>query len=228
MLRFYAGLMIDLDGTMVDTMGDFIAVLHKCLEEMSLPSIDPQAIAQMVGKGSEHLIRSTLAQVVPHWTELSLQTQQQHYQRAWSLYQTHYPLVNGKHSRVYPGVVEGLEQLHATKTPMACLTNKPLAFALALLETKGLRKYFQVVHGGDSFEQKKPHPAPLLGTCAAMQTQPERTLMVGDSSNDALAARAAGCPVALVRYGYNHGQDVALTPHDFLIDSLEELLVLCK
>jgi phosphoglycolate phosphatase len=227
MTRFYDALMIDLDGTLVDTMGDFVAVLQACLDDMSLPSVGREAVFQMVGKGSEHLIRSTLKHVVREWDGLSPDDQTRLYQQAWSRYQVRYPQLNGKHSSVYPGVVEGLQSLKDSGIRMACLTNKPLAFARVLLEQKGLRHFFDCVHGGDSFEQKKPHPFPLLGTCAVMQTVPGRTLMVGDSCNDAFAARAAGCPIALVSYGYNHSVDVASIPHDFLLDSLEELPNLC-
>ena len=105
---------------------------------------------------------------------------------------------------------------------MACLTNKPTAFALTLLERKGLRGYFQQVFGGDAFERKKPDPLPLHKTCEALGTLPSRTLMVGDSSNDARAARAAGCPVVLVSYGYNHGEPVRGVDADGFVDSLAE------
>ena len=91
---------------------------------------------------------------------------------------------------------------------MACLTNKPQAFATPLLASKGLAGFFSGVYGGDAFERKKPDPLPLVKTCEAMGSAPHRTLMVGDSSNDAQAARAAGCPVVLMTYGYNHGESV--------------------
>jgi phosphoglycolate phosphatase len=106
---------------------------------------------------------------------------------------------------------------------MACLTNKPLSFALALLKEKSLDHFFGHVFGGDSFERKKPDPLPILKTCEALGTPMARTLMVGDSSNDAQAAHAAGCPVVLVTYGYNHGQRVQDTPAAAWLDSLAAL-----
>jgi phosphoglycolate phosphatase len=139
-------------------------------------------------------------------------------------YQHHYLFINGQHSDVYPGVVEGLQRLQAAGLPMACLTNKPLAFAQALLEIKGLDGFFSQVFGGDSFERKKPDPLPLLKTCEALGTLPAHTLMVGDSENDAHAARAAGCPVVLVTYGYNHGRPVREVPAQGFVDSLLELV----
>jgi phosphoglycolate phosphatase len=106
---------------------------------------------------------------------------------------------------------------------LACLTNKPTVFALDLLKTKGLDRFFALTFGGDAFERKKPDPLPLLKTCEALGTAPERTLMIGDSSNDAQAARAAGCPVVLVTYGYNHGEPIAQVDADGFIGSLTEL-----
>ena len=124
---------------------------------------------------------------------------------------------------VYPGVRETLQQFAEQGLPMACLTNKPLSFARSLLKEKSLDRFFQHVFGGDSFERKKPDPLPILKTCEALCTPMAKTLMVGDSSNDAQAAHAAGCPVVLVTYGYNHGQRVQDTPAAAWLDSLAAL-----
>ena len=205
---------VDLDGTLVDTIGDFVVVLRIVLDELGLPSVTRAFVERTVGKGSEHLIRSTLAEV---GAEAGL------YDEAWARYQRHYLAVNGDHSAVYPGVVEGLAALAARGWKLACLTNKPGAFAQALLRKKGLDGCFGVVFGGDAFERRKPDPLPLLKTCAALGTLPSQTLMIGDSSNDARAARAAGCPVVLVSYGYNHGEPVAAVDADGVIDRLDQL-----
>lgn len=205
---------IDLDGTMVDTVGDFDAALNAMLAELALPPVNRGFIERTVGKGSEHLIRSTLAHV---GADGAL------YERAWTLYQQHYLAINGQHSVVYPGVPEGLRKLRAAGLKLACLTNKPTAFARPLLASKGLDRHFSVVFGGDAFERKKPDPLPLLRTCEALGSAPGRTLMVGDSSNDARAARAAGCPVVLVSYGYNHGEPAAAAGADAVIDRLDGL-----
>ncbi len=118
-------------------------------------------------------------------------------------------------------MVEGLQRLQDAGLRLACLTNKPLAFARPLLVAKGLDGFFSAVFGGDSFERKKPDPLPLQKSCEALGSLPARTLMVGDSSNDAQAARAAGCPVLLVTYGYNHGEPVRLVDADGWLDSLD-------
>lgn len=106
---------------------------------------------------------------------------------------------------------------------MACLTNKPTTFAQGLLRTTGLQDFFDVVYGGDAFERRKPDPMPLLKACEALHAHPQRTLMIGDSSNDAQAARAAGCPVWLVRYGYNHGEPIETVPAEGYLESLDQL-----
>jgi len=205
---------IDLDGTMVDTLGDFAVALNAMLADLSLPSVDRGFIEHTVGKGSEHLIRSTLAEVG---------APPDRYDAGWASYQRHYLRINGHHAEVFPGVVEGLQRLRQAGIPLACLTNKPGAFAQALLERKGLSGFFRHVFGGDAFAQKKPHPLPLIETCKALGVPPSHTLMVGDSANDAQAARAAGCPVILVTYGYNHGEPVREVDADGFIDRLDAL-----
>ena len=215
---------VDLDGTMVDTMGDFSEALNRMLRDLALPPIGAEHIERMVGKGSEHLINSVLKHVLPLDSKgFDAIKKEAMYPAAWTSYQRHYLAINGQYAAVYAGVEEGLAALHARGLRLACLTNKPTDFALPLLKAKGLDGYFEKVFGGDAFERKKPDPLPLIKTCEALGTAPARTLMVGDSSNDAQAARAAGCPVVLVTYGYNHGQPVRAVDADGWVDSLAQL-----
>ncbi len=220
---------VDLDGTMVDTVGDFEVALGRMLAELGLPPVSRAFIERTVGKGSEHLIRSVLAEqmrlaeVAGVGAHCPAARPEARYQQAWRSYQQHYLPINGKFSRVYPGVAEGLRALRARGLRLACVTNKPLAFARPLLAAKGLDGFFDHVFGGDSFARKKPDPLPLVQACQALGTLPARTLMVGDSSNDAAAARAAGCPVVLVRYGYNHGEPVDRVDADGHVDAITEL-----
>ena len=209
--------MVDLDGTMVNTLGDFAEALNRMLADLQLPAIAPQAIEHMVGKGSEHLIRSVL-------THVGAQNIDAIYPQAWQRYEHHYLAINGEFADVYPGVREGLQALKSMGLRMACLTNKPLSFAQPLLAAKGLDGFFDCVFGGDSFPRKKPDPMPLIETCKALGSDPTRTLMVGDSSNDAQAAHAAGCPVVLVSYGYNHGQPITSVKANAHLDSLAQLI----
>jgi len=205
---------IDLDGTLVDTLGDFLAALNIMLRDLAQPEVDAGTVAGFIGQGSEHLIRETLAHV---GAPPAL------YDLAWDRYQDAYRGLNGRWAAVYPGVEEGLARLRAAGLRLACLTNKPGEFARDLLAAKGLDASFERVYGGDAFERKKPDPLPLLRTCQALGTSPARTLVVGDSRNDAAAARAAGCPVVLVTYGYNHGEPVRGVDADAFVDSLAEV-----
>jgi phosphoglycolate phosphatase len=221
--------MIDLDGTLVDTLGDFEAALNRMLADLDLPAITRSLVERTVGKGSEHLIRSVLAhqlalpEVVNAKRLCQNTTDDVLYQPAWQRYQHHYAKLNGQFSQVYPGVLEGLKNMQQAGWRLACLTNKPLTFAQDLLKAKALDGYFSQVFGGDSFERKKPDPMPLLKTCEALGTQPAQTLMVGDSSNDAQAAHAAGCPVVLVTYGYNHGEPIRDVKAHAWVDSLADI-----
>ena len=226
---------IDLDGTMVDTMGDFVVALNLMLQDLGLKPVDRAVVALLVGKGSEHLVRSVLNHVlgqealgldaINHEAHQVNKANEAHllFDTAFASYQQHYRVTNGQYAVVYAGVVDGLLGLQRAGFKLACLTNKPLAFAQELLRLKGLDGFFAVVFGGDSFERKKPDPLPLLKTCEALGVLPARTLMVGDSSNDAQAARAAGCPVVLVTYGYNHGQPIASADADAMVSSFVEL-----
>jgi len=209
---------VDLDGTMVDTIGDFVVALNHMLDDLALPHIDAPTVEAMVGKGSEHLIHSVLRHV-----RATSEDDETWFERAWPRYQHHYLAINGQHAEVYGGVVQGLAALRARGLRLACLTNKPTAFARPLLASKGLAEFFDVMYGGDAFDKKKPDPLPLLKACEALGTRPARTLMLGDSSNDAKAARAAGCPVILVSYGYNHGEPIRDVDADGFIDSLADL-----
>lgn len=220
---------IDLDGTLVDTLGDFEVALNRTMADLGLPGVDRAAVARTVGKGSEHLIRCLLAEQLARPEVRGLgqacpaRTADALYDQAWQRYQQHYHQINGQFAEVFPGVVEGLQSMSDRGLRLACLTNKPLAFARVLLKAKGLEGFFGPVFGGDSFERKKPDPLPILKSCEALGSPPARTLVVGDSQNDGLAARAAGCPVVLVTYGYNHGDPIEEAPHDRLIRSLAEL-----
>jgi phosphoglycolate phosphatase len=209
--------MLDLDGTMIDTLGDFVAALDLTFDELRLPRVASRDVAGCIGKGGEFLVRSVLAQskgAEPSASELA-----QALERFWH----HYGAVNGRYARVYPGVLQGLRLLHQRGLKLACVTNKPTAESVALLRACGLERFFNEVSGGDRFGRLKPDPLPLVRTCEALGCAPQATLMIGDSVNDVRAARAAGCPVVLVTYGYNHGEPVRSANADGYVDSIADL-----
>ena len=207
---------IDLDGTMIDTAPDFLLAVNRMRDDLRLAPLTIGHIKRMVGKGSEHLIRQVLAE------DYDTAETEARFAQALDAYQRHYQDINGSQSELYPDVLEGLQAMQVLGLRLACVTNKPTAFAIPLLEQKGLASYFALTFGGDTFPRKKPDPMPLLQVCTRFDLPPSRVLAIGDSSNDAQAARAAGCPVLSVPYGYNHGEPVQNIESDGIVGSLLE------
>lgn len=212
----------DLDGTLVDSRQDFVVALNRMLDDLRLPHIDEDFVTNTVGKGTKNLLRKTLKFAGQKEPDESLE------QLASERYFHHYHEINGVYSKVFPGALEGLNMLYKQGYTLACLTNKPSALTGPLLVKKGLAHFFQCVCGGDAFIRQKPDPLPLLKVCEIIQTKPDETLMVGDSVNDAMAAHGACCPVALMRYGFNHGKPVETINASFYLDSLKDLPPLLK
>ena len=207
---------IDLDGTMLDTAADFHVAVNRMRAELGLTPLSQETIVNFVGKGTENLIRRVLAVDYPE------DEAAQYFQQALDAYTEHYLAINGDYSSLYPGVLEGLLAMRAKGLRLACVTNKPLAFAVPLLEKKGLSGFFEIVYGGDSFPRKKPDPMPLLQVCEDFGLTPAQVVAIGDSSNDAQAARAAGCRVLNVPYGYNHGESIHDVDSDGIVSTLVE------
>ena len=206
--------MIDLDGTLVDTIEDIAAAVNAMLEELRLSPLAPELIRNFVGKGMTRLVERAL--------DASDAADAASIPRAQALYERHYEVINGRHASIYPGVKEGLDAFETAGFPLACMTNKIERFTRPLLERIGLARYFNEIVAGDTLPEKKPHPAPLLHACATFGVKPREMLMIGDSINDAEAARAAGCPIFCVSYGYNEGLDVHDLDTDAVLTSLAE------
>jgi len=213
---------IDLDGTMLDTVPDFEAALNGMRADLGLAPITQETIKPLVGKGSEKLVRDAL---LLDWDAARVDAV---FIDALAGYQRHYLAVNGDRSTLFGGVIEGLQAMREQGLRLACVTNKPIAFTLPLLAQKGLAPYFEHVFGGDSFAKKKPDPMPLLGACAALDLAPSQVVAIGDSSNDAESARAAGCFVLTVPYGYNHGRPIQEINSDGIVGSLLDAAALIK
>jgi len=207
-------IIVDLDGTLVDTAPDFQVAINRMRAELDLACLDIDTIKRFVGQGTENLMRRVLA------VDFSAPDVERYFQSALSSYMKHYLAINGNHSTLYPGVRAGLDAFHAQKIPLACVTNKPMALALPLLKKSGLAHYFDVIYGGDSLPRKKPDPLPFLKVCQDFSLSPGKVVAIGDSCNDVVAARAAGCPVLTVPYGYNHGKSIQNANPDGIVHTL--------
>jgi phosphoglycolate phosphatase len=206
--------MIDLDGTLLDTVTDLAVAVNLMLGKLGRAPLDEAQVRTFVGKGIPNLVKRSLAGALSGEPEVAL------FERALPLYLDCYESVNGKHTTLYPGVKEGLDALKSAGFPLACVTNKSERFTLPLLKQMRLADYFSIVIAGDTLPRKKPDPLPLTHTCRHFGIAPREMLMIGDSLNDAQAARAAGCPVFCVPYGYNEGADVRELDVDAIVETL--------
>lgn len=210
-----AAVTIDLDGTLLDTIPDLAAAANLMLCELERPPLDEALVRTFVGKGIQNLVERVLAAAFDG-AAAGLMA------RALPIYERCYASVNGRHTRIYSGVVEGLDILRAGGFLLACVTNKATRFTVPLLAQVGLAPYFREVVAGDTLPRKKPDPLPFIHVCERLRVVPRQMLVIGDSVNDAQAARTAGCPVFCVDYGYNEGRDVRELDIDAIVSSLIE------
>ena len=216
MLHGIRGVIIDLDGTMLHTAQDLHIAVNRMREGLGLAPLNLETAISFVGKGADNLVRKAIG------VDFSENEVEQRFAEAMALFEQHYFDVNGEFASAYPGVHEGLQEMQAKGLRMACVTNKPIAFTLPLLKKTGLHDYFEIIYGGDSFAKKKPDPMQLLQVCADFELKPAQVVAIGDSINDSQAARAAGCKVLAVPYGYNHGQAIQDVDSDGIVSSLLE------
>lgn len=209
--------MIDLDGTLIDTVPDLAAAANRMLADLGRAAWDEAHYRTWVGNGVPRFVKRALTGDMQAEPEAKL------FDQALDLFRRHYAAAVSDLSRPYPGVVEGLERFQAQGFSLACITNKAESFTLPLLRDLDLYKYFRLVLSGDSLPKKKPDPMPLLHACRHFGISPDHGVLVGDSSNDVQAARAAGMPVICVTYGYNHGHDIRDSGPDAIVDSLLEV-----
>ncbi len=206
--------MIDLDGTMLDTVADLADAVNLMLTRLERSPLDETLVRNFVGKGIPNLVQRALAGKMEGEVDPGL------FARALPVYLDCYESVNGKRTVLYPGVLDGLEALKRAGFPLVCVTNKSERFTLPLLAQMELADYFVLVVAGDTLPKKKPDPMPLTHACAELGIAPREMLMIGDSLNDTIAARAAGCPVFCVPYGYNEGHDVRALDVDAIVETL--------
>jgi phosphoglycolate phosphatase len=192
--------LVDLDGTLLDTVPDLAAAVNRTHAELGLPGRETGLIATFVGKGLPILVRRALAGTLDGDVDEAL------FEQAWALFDRHYAAESGRQAKPYPGAREGIDRLRALGLRLACVTNKSERFTLELLRDTGFLPAFEFAVCGDTVARKKPDPAPIMHACERLGVPPAEALVIGDSANDVEAARAAGCPVWCVPYGYNEGR----------------------
>ena len=215
-----ATVLVDLDGTLVDTAPDIVVAANHMLADLHAAPLPFETVAGFIGKGVPNLVRRSLEASDIDPTADPAQAE--------ALFHRHYAVLNGRLSGVYPGVAPGLAALRAHGYRLACVTNKPESLAAPLLAITGLAAYFEVLVGGDTIAQMKPDPEPLRHACRLLEADVAHSVLVGDSSVDIAAARAASIPVYIVRYGYAGPAGADALGCDDLLDSLEDLPDLLK
>lgn len=212
--------LLDLDGTLVDSAADIALNMNRALGDLGLNRVSEEQVRIWVGQGASRLVYCVLEKGLhdprPHDQPL--------HDRLLAQFMKRYEAEVCEASTVYPGVLEFLAACKAAGMKLACVTNKPYAPAKGLLEALDLLDTFDLLIGGDTLAHRKPHPEPLLHCLRHFEIKAEATLMVGDSRNDVEAARAAHMKVVALTYGYNHGVPVAESKPDWLVDSLQALL----
>jgi len=220
-MQFLSGvraILFDLDGTLVDTAPDIAAAVGATLRELARPPLDEAAVRSYIGRGVDVLLHRVLTGERDGNAALDV------HGHARKVFLGHYGTHNGRTAKIYPGVLEGIEHAERLGLLLCCVTNKPQAFSDALLEQVGLDRYLEFVIGGDALPKGKPDPSPLLLAAARLGVEPDECLMVGDSSNDAVAARAAGMPIVLVGYGYSGDQPIDTIDCDAIVASIADVV----
>lgn len=206
--------LIDLDGTLVDSLPDIACAANSMRKELGLSPLAIKQIASYVGKGIDVLVHRALTETMDDQAPLNA------FERGRQTFNRCYSEINGNESQVYPGVELALQDLRSKAIPLACVTNKPRSFTLQLLERTNLKAAFSAIVSGDDTEEKKPHGAPMLRACQLLGVAASDATVIGDSENDALAARAAGCRVIIVETGYNEGKSLADLDADAIVPTL--------
>lgn len=209
--------LIDVDGTLVDSVPDLAYCVDEMMKRLDMPVHGEAKVRNWVGNGVERLVRRALI------GQLDGEPDEALYERAYPVFIELYRDNTSKRSCLYPGVKEGLDYLKSEGYQMGSVTNKAAQFTEPLLKDLGVYDYFSIVISGDTLPQKKPDPAPLLHAAKFFNVRPEQALMIGDSISDVKAARAAGFRIVCMTYGYNHGVDIRDAKPDGVMDSMAEL-----
>ncbi|MGD8417654.1 MAG: phosphoglycolate phosphatase [Pseudomonadales bacterium] len=214
-MKTYAGYLFDLDGTLIDTAPDINAALNHVLARHGQETVDIALTRHWIGHGAKAVIEQALAR--QGGSVEALDALLEHFL-------DHYRAHIADHSRPYPAVVETLEHLRQSGARLAVVTNKRTDLTRPLLAALDLDRLFDAVVCGDTAPSPKPAADPALFACKALRVSPQEVLFVGDSEPDVSCARAAGCPVVVVRDGYNHGIPATRLGADAVIESFHDLV----
>jgi phosphoglycolate phosphatase len=210
-------ILIDVDGTLVDSVPDLAFCVDEMMKQLGRPAYGEAEVRNWVGNGVERLVRRALI------GQLDGEPDEAEFERAYPIFLDLYAENTSKRSLLYPGIREGLDYLKQQGYRLGCVTNKASQFTLPLLRDLGIHDEFEIIVAGDTLPQKKPDPRPLLYAAEQLGIKPENALMVGDSQSDVKAARAAGFQIVCMSYGYNHGEDIRNYHPDAVIDALSEI-----
>ena len=216
-----SALLLDLDGTLLHTAPELSEAASRMLRDMDFTPVSAELLTSYIGNGIGWLVKRALTGDMHATPDAAL------FDHAMPIFEKHYTELLLQ-SKPFDGVVEGLEAMKAAGFRLGCITNKMACYTEPLLAGLGLAKYFEIVLSGDTLPEKKPHPMPLLHAANFFGVPPEKVLLIGDSLNDTVAARAANCPVFCVPYGYNHGEPVETLDLDAVIPNLSAALPLIK
>ncbi len=209
--------LIDVDGTMVDSVPDLAYCVDEMMKALGLPVHGEAKVRHWVGNGVERLVRRALVGQLDGEPDDAL------FARAYPIYLELYAANTCQRSSLYPGVRAGIDYLKSVGVRIGCVTNKVEQFTIPLLKTLGIYDDFEIVISGDSLPRKKPDPMPLLHGADFFSVPAVEVMMIGDSISDVKAARAAGFKIVCMSYGYNHGADIRESQPDAVIDSMIEL-----
>jgi len=212
-------LIFDLDGTLINSALDLAKAVNYMLEELGLEPFEEDTIHGWVGNGAPTLVKRALLGK----RELDDSLDDETVQKALKIFLDYYAANLCTATVPYPHVLETLQHLKEKGYTLAIVTNKPFAFVAPILETLKMNTLFSLILGGDSLEEKKPHPQPLLHVCETLKQSIESAVMIGDSKNDILAANACSMDSVGVTYGYNYGEDIAEHTPIMVIDNFSEL-----
>lgn len=217
MLKRPEMVLIDVDGTLVDSVPDLAYCVDEMLKALGMPTRGEAAVRHWVGNGVERLVKRGLINALDGEPDEEL------YNRALPIFRELYAKNTSKRSCLYEGVPEALAFLKTTGVKIGCVTNKASEFTLPILKDLGIADYFETVLCGDMVERKKPDPQPLLMSAEKLGVAPEDSMMLGDSMSDVKAARAAGFAIVCMSYGYNHGEDIRDYNPEAVVDSMIEI-----